>query len=86
VFKKGTVFVQKERPKRIPRKAYLKNKEKESPSAKDSSSDTDQPTNSNILELNCDIIGDQFWTDYPHILDPLPEESIKSSQKCEAKK
>ena len=23
-----------------------------------------------IVELNCDIIGDKFWNDYPYLLNP----------------
>ena len=23
-----------------------------------------------IIELNCDIIGDKFWNDYPYLLNP----------------
>jgi len=79
VFKKGTVLIQKERPKKLPRKAYLKEKSSNKNHVHEDSSDTDTDSSghSNIIELNCDIIGEQFWIDHPHILSSLPEKISK---------
>jgi len=27
-------------------------------------------TRTKVVELSCDIIGDKFWADYPHLLEP----------------
>lgn len=62
IYRKGTVLVKKSRSARLPRKTYAKAKEQllESESLNDNEE--------HIMEMYCDIIGDQFWNDYPHLM------------------
>lgn len=63
IYRKGTVLVKKPRPARLPRKAYIKSKEQveQSPGKLEENED-------HIMEMHCDIIGDKFWNDYPHLM------------------
>lgn len=62
IYRKGSVLVKKSRPARLPRKAYIKSKDHEKESGK--LEENEDP----VLEMYCDIIGDKFWNDYPHLM------------------
>ncbi|XP_021968216.1 tRNA(His) guanylyltransferase isoform X2 [Folsomia candida] len=78
VFRKGTVLVQKEKSPKMPRKHYMQQKDKAADHQKQASSAEDQQSKltkieermESITELNCDIIGQKFWDDYPHLINP----------------
>jgi hypothetical protein len=65
------VLVQKPRSGKIPRKSYKERKNIVS----EPPADAPLP-DSNILELTCDIIGNQFWTEHPYLIPIHNSESI----------
>jgi len=68
VYRKGTVLVQNPRTR--------KHTKREPTVAKGNADGTHHQSKDgqNVSELNCDIIGDQFWTEHPHVLlgNPIP--------------
>ncbi|ODM98825.1 putative tRNA(His) guanylyltransferase [Orchesella cincta] len=78
IYRKGTVMVKKARPPKISRKAYIKLKQERENSGEDEEDV--------IMEMYCDIIGDKFWVDYPHLLgnsNDSPADKSKSKEKAD---
>ncbi|CAL8070301.1 unnamed protein product [Orchesella dallaii] len=81
IYRKGTVMVKKARPQKVSRKAYIKQKQE---NAATGNADADEEDY--IMEMYCDIIGDKFWSDYPHLLgnsNASPADKSKSKDKVD---
>ena len=77
VFRKGTVLVQQPRAGKFTKKDF-KISQKKKTCAELPIGTEDLLLSDSVVELTCDIIGDQFWKEYPHLIPLHDNEPINS--------